>query len=127
MDGHTDIGRWTEWNEMNMSLAVPKTVIRNGEEQEVMAFPQFHAMETWHERYPDEMWAVYVRPSTQESGVRPVGMTPVFTVLLSPTDRFADEHLDSIHYGSYGEMREVLRGIQHENILLSKPSTEGNA
>lgn len=123
MEGHTDIGRWNEWNEMNMSLAVPTTVIHNGEEREVMASSQIHAMETWHERYPDEMWAVYVRPSPHESGVRPVGMTPMFVVLLDPRPRFTAESLLKLHQGTYAEMREVLRGIQDENILLSK----GNA
>ncbi len=127
MDGHTDLGRKTEWNEMCRDIVVPTIVTINGKDREMMMVPPRRAMELWHERYPDELWAVYVRPSIQESGVRAVGMTPAFEVLTSPTDRFADENVDGIHYGSYAEMQIVLRTIQDENITLSKQYRDTNA
>ena len=108
-------------------IVVPTIVTINGKEREVMAVPQKLAMNLWHERYPDELWAVYVRPSKQESGVRPVGMTPAFVIVTSQTDRFADEHIDGIHYGSYAEMQTVLRVVQDENMTLSKRFKKANA
>ena len=127
MDGHTDLGRKGEWNEMCREMVVPTIVKINGKDREVNMVPQRRAMETWNERYPDEMWAVYVRPSTQESGVRAVGMTPAFEVLTAQSDRYADEHIEAISYGAYAEMQTFLRVIQDENMTLSKRFKEANA
>ena len=127
MNAHTDIGRWDEYREMNRGIAVPTIVLRDGKEKEVMAIPSRLSMETWNERYPDEMWAVYVRPSQRESGVRPVGMIPAFAIVLTVGDRFADESLDEIHYGTYDEMHTILKTTQGENCTLSKQFKEANA
>ena len=127
MSAHTDLGRWDEYREMNLSIAVPTIVLRDGEEKVVMAIPSRLSMENWNERYPDEMWAVYVRPSPKESGVRPVGMIPAFEIVLTVGDRFADEHIEEIHYGTYDEMHSILKTTQSENIILSKQFKEANA
>tara|TARA_B110001454_G_C12646523_1_gene403552 strand:+ start:648 stop:1016 length:369 start_codon:yes stop_codon:yes gene_type:complete len=119
MDAHTDIGRWDEYRELNRSLAVPITVLRDGKEKEVMACPSGLFMETWNERYPDEVWAVYIRPA-RENGVKPLGMTPMFVVLLDPRPRFTAESLFELHQGTYEEMQVVLSTQRVANIAISK-------
>ena len=127
MDGQTDLGRTAEWNEMCEEIVTPTLVTIDGERREIMTVPQGVAMALWHERYPDELWAVYVRPSPHENGVRPVGMTPAFRVITSQTDRFAEENLDALHYGTYDEMITLVQSIVKVNKALSEQFRNENA
>ena len=81
---------------------------------------QTNAVHTeWNTRYPDELWAAFVRPA-RENGVHPVGMTPMFVVVLDPRPRFNAESLLKLHQGTYAEMQAVVRAQQATNIALTK-------
>ena len=111
----TDVGRYNEWLEMcsnhvdeiDTDCGTAFVILTNETHSE------------WNTRYPDEVWAGYVRPA-RENGVKPVGMTPMFVVLLDSRPRFTAESLLELHQGTYAEMNAIVRAQQVANIAISK-------
>lgn len=106
----TDIGRWDEWCELAKEHA-------SLDEDTGLMFLDFSMKEVWHTRHPDEVWACYVRPP-HESGVKPVGLTPMFVVLMDPRERFTHENTLELHQGTYDEMRGQQMAQAKANIAL---------
>ena len=110
----TDVGRYAEWIEM-CSDYVSEIDTEGG--VRLMIEAQATNNE-WNERYPDENWAVFIRPA-RENGVKPVGMTPMFVVLTDPRPRFTHENTLELHQGTYDEMRSQQKAQQKANIACS--------
>lgn len=107
----TDIGRWDEW----CKLAKEHAFL---DENTGVMLVAGTMKEEWHIRYPDEVWACYVRPP-RENGVKPVGLTPMFVVLMDPRERFTHENTLELHQGTYEEMRSQQKTQQKANITLT--------
>lgn len=115
MEVMTDIGRWGEW------CALAKEYSFLDEDRGIMLV-DYMMREEWHTRYPDEVWACYIRPP-HENGVKPVGLTPMFVVLMDPRERFTHENTLELHQGTYEEMRGQQKAQQKANIALSNTNS----
>ena len=111
----TDVGRYAEWIEM-CSDYVSEIDTEGG--VRLMIEAQATNNE-WNERYPDENWAVCIRPA-RENGVKPVGITPMFVVLMDPRPRFTPQNLLELHQGTYMEMEALVSAQRVANAALSK-------
>jgi len=110
-----DTTRWDEWCEM----AKEHTTL---DEDRGLMLLDYYMNEAWHTRYPDEIWACYIRPPP-ESGVKPVGLTPMFVVFTDPRERFTHESILELHQGTYEEMRSAQKTQQQANIALKNPNS----
>jgi len=110
----TDIGRWDEWRELMQEYAFL-------DEDSGLMVVDCAMNDEWDSRYPDEVWACYVRPA-RESGVKPVGVTPMFVVIMDPRERFTPEKIVELHQGSLAEMRAEQKAQAQTNIALKHNS-----
>jgi hypothetical protein len=111
----TDVGRYAEWIEM-CSDYVSEIDTEGG----VRLMIGSHATnEEWNARYPDENWALFIRPP-RENGVKPVGLTPMFVVLMDPRPRFTAQNLLELRQGTYTEMQALVLAQRVANAALSK-------
>lgn len=105
-----DIGRWDEWCGLTQEYAYM-------DEKLGVMMVDCSVKDEWHTRYPDEVWACYVRPA-HENGVKPVGLIPMFTVVMDPRERFTHENTLELHQGTYDEMRGQQMAQAKANIAL---------
>ena len=111
----TEIGRWNEWCELTQEYAYL-------DEDSGLMMVDCAVRDEWDSRYPDEVWAGYVRPA-RESGVKPVGLTPMLVVVMDPRERFTDKNTLELHQGTYDEMRGRQKTQLEANIALKEDNS----